>query len=32
MSEKMLIENYGHHRPDIQLGAAEGLVTRSLSM
>lgn len=27
MSEKVLMETYGHHHPDIQLGAAEELAT-----
>jgi len=27
MSEKVLIETYGHHHPDIQVGAAEGLAS-----
>jgi integrase len=27
MSERVLIETYGHHHPDIQLGAAEELAT-----
>jgi integrase len=33
MSEKVLIETYGHHHPDIQLGATEELATghRALS-
>ena len=27
MSEKVLIENYGHHHPEIQVGAAEKLAS-----
>jgi integrase len=27
MSEKVLIENYGHHHPEIQVGAAERLAS-----